>query len=160
MSGAVGLGWIVAVLAWTVAVLGEGVVLGFAASEVATLLGFAAVALWATGWAVERSRTGWRGTVAAVSIWGVVLAGLGGAYLHRGALLEAARSLGEDAGIGIPQATVGQGGEVSVTRRIDGTFSVPARVNDKEVRFLFDTGASAVVLGAETARQLGFTPET
>lgn len=160
MSGAVGLGWIVAVLAWTVAVLGEGMILGFATWEVAVFLGFAALALWTTGWAVERSRAGWRGTIAGLSIWTIVIASLGGAYLHRGALMEAARAIGEDTGIGIPQATIGQGGEVSVTRRVDGSFSIPARVNDRDVRFLFDTGASAVVLGAETARQLGFKLET
>jgi aspartyl protease family protein len=49
---------------------------------------------------------------------------------------------------------------VTVTRRIDGTFQVPARINDREVRFLFDTGASAVVLSAETAAAIGIPPES
>ena len=150
------LGAITAVVAWTVAVLGRGEILGLPAAELAATLGFAAVALMLTGWAVERSRGGWRGTVGAVSIWAVLLAGLGGAYLNRSSLYEAARAIGDDLGIGIPQASVGSGGEVTVTRRIDGTFAIPAKVNDRDVRFLFDTGATSVVLMAETAAALGF----
>jgi aspartyl protease family protein len=143
-----------------VAVVGKEPIAGVAPSEVATLLGFVALALMLTGWAAERSRGSWRGTFGAVTVWAVLVAGLGGAYLHRGELMDAARTLSEDMGLGLASATVGQGGEVTVTRRIDGTFQVPARINDREVRFLFDTGASAVVLSAETAAAIGIPPES
>lgn len=154
-----GVGSVVAVLAWTVLVVGRGEVAGFAPRDVAAFLACSAVALWLTGWAAERSRLGWRATVSAVAVWAVFLAAGAGAFLHRDALLQAARGLGEEVGLGLPQATVGQGGEVSVTRRFDGTFTLPVRLNDREVPFLFDTGASTVVLSQDTARLLGFEPD-
>ena len=153
--GAIGWGWIAAVLAWTVAVVGGEPIAGFTPAEIATGLALVATALIVTGWAVERSRAGWRSTAGAVAAWVLLLGGLGAGYLHRGELLDAARSISEDLGIGLPEATIGQGGEVSVTRRLDGTFVVPAMIGDKDVPFIFDTGASAVVLSAETAAQAG-----
>lgn len=56
-------------------------------------------------------------------------------------------------------AVVGPGGEVTITRRADGDFSVFAEVNGRtEQRFAFDTGASAVVLTLESAAALGIKP--
>ena len=56
-------------------------------------------------------------------------------------------------------ATVGPGGEVVITRRSDGDFSVFAEINGKaEQRFAFDTGASTVVLTLESAAALGIRP--
>lgn len=56
-------------------------------------------------------------------------------------------------------AVVGPGGEVAITRRSDGAFSVLAEVNGRTAQpFTFDTGASAVVLTAENAARLGITP--
>jgi aspartyl protease family protein len=54
---------------------------------------------------------------------------------------------------GEPQ--VGRGGEVIVNRRLGGEFVIPAKVNDLPVAFLFDTGASAVVLRAQDAAKVG-----
>ena len=51
-------------------------------------------------------------------------------------------------------------GEVVVARRADGSFTLAGHVNDKPARFIFDTGASAVVLTAESAAASGFQPET
>ncbi len=56
-------------------------------------------------------------------------------------------------------AVVGPGGEVTITRRSDGDFAVLAEVNGARTqRFAFDTGASAVVLTAESAAALGIRP--
>ncbi|HEV2541320.1 MAG TPA: TIGR02281 family clan AA aspartic protease [Methylobacterium sp.] len=56
-------------------------------------------------------------------------------------------------------AVLGPGGEVTITRRSDGDFSVLATVNGgAEERFVFDTGASSVVLTAATAERLGIRP--
>ncbi|MEE7455658.1 TIGR02281 family clan AA aspartic protease [Methylorubrum populi] len=56
-------------------------------------------------------------------------------------------------------AVVGPGGEVTITRRSDGDFAVLAEVNGgREQRFVFDTGASSVVLTAESAAALGIRP--
>ncbi len=158
--GAVGWGWIAAVLAWSVAVVATQPIAGLAPAEVAAALGLLALALMLTGWATERARGSWRGVVGGVAVWAVFVVGLGAAYLHRGDLLDAARAVREEIGLGMPEASVGQGGEVAVTRRFDGTFLIPAKVNDRDVPFLFDTGASSVVLSAETAQALGLRPET
>jgi aspartyl protease family protein len=157
--GAVGWGWIVAVVAWTVAVVAREPIAGIAPGEVAAALGLLSLALMITGWATERARGSWRAAAGAVAVWTVLVGGLGAAYLNRSDLLDAARAVGQDMGLGLPEATIGQGGEVAVTRRYDGTFVVPATINDRAVPFLFDTGASSVVLSADTAQLLGLRPE-
>ena len=55
-------------------------------------------------------------------------------------------------------AVPGAGGSVTITRRADGDFRVDAEVNGRVQPFLFDTGASSVVLTAENAAALGLTP--
>ena len=55
-------------------------------------------------------------------------------------------------------AVSGPGGSVTITRRADGDFRVEAEVNGRVQPFLFDTGASSVVLTAENAAALGITP--
>lgn len=153
--GAVGWGWIVAVVAWAVAVVANEPIGGIAPAEIAGGLGILSLVLMITGWAADRARGDWRATFGAVVVWAVLVGGLGAAYLNRSDLLDAARFATDGMGLGMPEATIGQGGEVSVTRRYDGTFVVPAKLNDKDVPFLFDTGASSVVLSAETAQALG-----
>ncbi|GJD43875.1 hypothetical protein AFCDBAGC_1736 [Methylobacterium cerastii] len=54
---------------------------------------------------------------------------------------------------------IGPGGTVTITRRSHGVFGVDARVNGQNQSFAFDTGASAVVLTAESADALGIRPE-
>jgi aspartyl protease family protein len=51
---------------------------------------------------------------------------------------------------------VSSSGEVVVARRADGSFTLAGRVNDRNARFIFDTGASTVVLTAESASASGF----
>jgi aspartyl protease family protein len=50
-------------------------------------------------------------------------------------------------------------GEVVVARRADGSFTVAGHINDKPARFIFDTGATAVVLTADSAAASGFNLE-
>jgi aspartyl protease family protein len=47
------------------------------------------------------------------------------------------------------------GGAVAFTRGAGGSFIVRGEVNGERASFIFDTGASSVVLTAETARRLG-----
>lgn len=147
------------VLAWTLAVLGPPQIGGMASGDVAVALVLAAAALGLTGWAAERSRAGWRAGFGAVLVWSILVAGLGGAWFRRAEILEAGRAATEEMNLGAPRAVIGQGGEVTLRRRPDGTFTVPARVNDADVRFLFDTGATSVVLSAETAAALGMASD-
>jgi aspartyl protease family protein len=159
-TGAIGLAWIAAGAAAMVAAFGGAEVAGLPRDEVAAALVFAAFALALTGWAVDRSRgAGWEPALTAIVLWIAATTFLSGAYLHRSALLDAARQWTEEAGLGSSAPAVSAGGEVTVTRRGDGTFPVPARINDQDVRFIFDTGASTVVLSAETAERLGYSLE-
>jgi len=88
-----------------------------------------------------------------LALWAMVLVALTGAYTYR---FEAADFLGRVASELLPsEPQVGEGGEVIVNRRLSGEFAVAARVNGARVTFLFDTGASVVVLTAADARRAG-----
>jgi aspartyl protease family protein len=52
------------------------------------------------------------------------------------------------------------GEAASVVKSEDGHYWAEASVNGEEVRFLVDTGASAVALTPEDALRLGFDPKT
>ena len=90
-------------------------------------------------------------------IWVALFALVVGAYAYR----EQAKGIGSTllGALRPGTATVGPGGEIVITRRSDGDFSVFAEVNGRtEQRFAFDTGASSVVLTAESAAALGIKP--
>ena len=50
--------------------------------------------------------------------------------------------------------------DASITKSADGHYWAEANVNGSAVRFLVDTGATAVSLSPEDARRLGFDPAT
>lgn len=50
--------------------------------------------------------------------------------------------------------------DASITKSPDGHYWAEANVNGSAVRFLVDTGATAVALNAEDARRLGFDPSS
>ncbi len=88
-----------------------------------------------------------------IAVWAIALVVLTGAYAYR---FEAADFLGRVASQLMPsEPQVGQGGEVIVNRRFNGEFAIAAKVNGARVIFLFDTGASVVVLTAADARRAG-----
>ena len=89
----------------------------------------------------------------AASVWAALLIALTGVYAYR---FEASEIVGRIAGELFPsEPEVGRGGEVIVNRRLSGEFAIAGRVNGARVTFLFDTGASAVVLTADDARRAG-----
>ena len=91
--------------------------------------------------------------VSSVAVWATLLAGLVGVYAYR---FEAADFFERVTSELLPaEPQVGQGGEVIVNRRLGGEFAVGARVNGARVTFIFDTGASMVVLTATDAQRAG-----
>ena len=91
--------------------------------------------------------------VTSVAIWAALLIALTSVYAYR---FEASDIVGRIAGELFPsEPEVGRGGEVIVNRRLSGEFAIAGRVNGARVTFLFDTGASAVVLTATDARRAG-----
>lgn len=139
-----------------VAILGPANVAGLPRQDAVAVLVFGAALTSLTRWAVQRARPSWRDAVGAILMWAVFVASLTGLYVRREAAIEGLRAMVEDLGIGDPVATVTGSGEVSVTRRSDGTFRVMGLVNGHAAGFMFDTGASMLVLTSETALKLGF----
>ena len=91
--------------------------------------------------------------VSAAAIWAALLIALTGVYAYR---FEASDIAGRIAGQFFPsEPQVGRGGEVIVNRRLSGEFAIAGRVNGARATFLFDTGASTVVLTAADARRAG-----
>jgi aspartyl protease family protein len=91
--------------------------------------------------------------VSAAAVWAALMIALTGAYAYR---FEASDIVGRIAGELFPsEPQVGRGGEVIVNRRLSGEFAITGRVYGARVTFLFDTGASAVVLTADDARRAG-----
>jgi aspartyl protease family protein len=85
--------------------------------------------------------------------WAALIVGLTGVYAYRYEFGDVANRVLAELSPG--DYTVGQGGEVIVPRRLGGQFIVAAKVNDVPTSFLFDTGASTVVLRAEEAKKMG-----
>ena len=91
--------------------------------------------------------------LAGVAVWALLIVGLTGVYAYRFELSDIADRVLAEFAPGEPQ--IGRGGEVIVNRRLGGEFVVPAKVNDQPVAFIFDTGASTVVLRAQDAEKVG-----
>ena len=136
----------------------QGEVAGLPADQFASLIALGALMLMFSSWIVQEFRGHWLRGFQAILFWAVLTVGLVGLYAYRGELQEVASRLIADIAPGEP--VVGGGGEVSIVRRMNGTFVVAGRVNDRDARFIFDTGASTVVLTAEGAQAIGFNPAT
>ena len=59
-----------------------------------------------------------------------------------------------------PPAAAATPGEASIIKSHDGHYWAEADVDGHEIRFLVDTGATAVALTADDARRLGIEPST
>lgn len=103
---------------------------------------------------ITRPRAADLGRVAgSLAIWAAAAILLTGVYAYR---YEAAEFFDRVALELMPaEPQVGEGGSVVVNRRIGGEFAVVARVNGARTSFIFDTGASVVVLTAADARRAG-----
>ena len=58
----------------------------------------------------------------------------------------------------VPRQSVVQNGAIEVPRSRDGHFYLTLRLNDVPVKFVVDTGATAVVLSEADARRVGLDP--
>ena len=92
-----------------------------------------------------------------VAAWVAIVVLITGAYAYR---YEAAEFFGRVATELMPsEPQVGEGGSVIVSRRMGGEFAVTGRVNGARATFIFDTGASVVVLTAQDAKRAGLSTE-
>lgn len=90
-------------------------------------------------------------------IWGALFLGLVVLYAYRGPLEDAGRRV---MSVLVPGMMYTDAGNVVVHRSFNGQFAVDGTVNGTSVRFLFDTGASMVVLAAQDAARAGIDPAT
>jgi aspartyl protease family protein len=85
--------------------------------------------------------------------WAALMIGLTGLYAYRFEFTDIAdRVIAE---LNPSDVQVGQGGEVIIGRRLGGEFVVAGKVNNVPASFLFDTGASTVVIRAQDAKKIG-----
>jgi aspartyl protease family protein len=126
--------------------------------EIGAFVGLATglvMAIWIGG-SVLRNYRGRIGEGAkALAGWMAILLVLVTGYAYR---FELAAIANRVAGVVVPGLVlVGGGGEVTVSRGASGHFSLPIVANGRELRMMFDTGASTIVLRAEDARALGLS---
>ncbi len=114
----------------------------------------AALVLWlllAGPWRLRRADLA--RAVGGAAMWAALMIALTGLYAYRFEFTDLAdRVLAE---LNPSEPVVGQGGEVIIGRRLDGEFVVSAKVNNASASFLFDTGASSVVIRAQDAHRMG-----
>jgi aspartyl protease family protein len=118
------------------------------------------VLLWLTLAGLARAGpAGAARVLAGVSLWAAVGFALVAVYAYRFEVSEIADRVMQE--LGPPTARIGPGGAVVIHRRYGGEFIVPAKVDGARVSFVFDTGATSVVLTAEDAAAAGlkFAPE-
>jgi aspartyl protease family protein len=130
---------------------------GLSPSEAAALLGLGGVSMIMAAAIVEGFGRHWTYGVQAIAVSGGLFAALLILYGFRGELNASLDRLIGDVAMG--RTVVLSGGEVVAARKTDGSFLIKGSVNGNEARFIFDTGASTVVLRAENAAALGFKPE-
>jgi aspartyl protease family protein len=147
-------------LAAVLLLAGSGVegVGGVATDDLARLVFFGTLAL-AIGSAVLRRRDGSLGDMVGAGLfWLIVLIVLAVGYGYRDDLSALG---GRTIGMLVPGQPMetGRRGEAAVARSRDGHFHVVADVDGARVRFMIDTGASAVVLTDDDARAAGLDPD-
>lgn len=92
----------------------------------------------------------------AAAIWIGIFVVLLAFYAYRVPLENAGREM---ASVLMPGMAISQGEQVVVRRSFGGQFVVRGSVDDEPVEFIFDTGASLVVLSAADAERAGFASE-
>lgn len=114
----------------------------------------AALALWLLlGGPARLRRSEVARAVGAAAMWAALMIMLTGVYAYRYEFADIADRVLAELNPGEP--VIGQGGEVIINRRLNGEFVIPAKINNEAASFLFDTGASAVVIRAQDARRMG-----
>lgn len=96
----------------------------------------------------------------AVALWGGLALVLVAGYSYRGELQAIGNRTLSALVPGMVVSEPGSGGAVSVMRGEYNHFVVSARVNQAEIEFLVDTGASIITLTDDDARQAGIAVDS
>ncbi|MDJ1159792.1 TIGR02281 family clan AA aspartic protease [Chelatococcus sp. SYSU_G07232] len=158
MRGAIALAIVLGAVALLLVFHGEETIGGFRPDQIASLAWVSAVGILVLGWVVRHFRGRWTQALEALAFWLALIVALVALYSYRFDLARLAnRLLGE---VAPGYVVVADGGEVSVARHAGGSFILSAEVNGRPAQFVFDTGASTVVLTSETAGVAGFDART
>ncbi|MEO1105426.1 MAG: TIGR02281 family clan AA aspartic protease, partial [Pseudomonadota bacterium] len=95
--------------------------------------------------------------VRSAAIWLAALMGLVALYAYRVPLESAGREM---VSVLVPGMTVSSGYQVMVRRSRNNQFVLGGAINGTPTDFVFDTGASLVVLSAADAARAGYHPST
>lgn len=157
MPGIRGAGGLLLLAALLLALFAEGPLGSFSPLEAAALAALGGASLLMAASIVDGFGRHWTYGIQAIAVSCGLLTALLVVYASRDELLTAFDRVIGDVSLG--RTVVTPAGEVVAARRTDGSFMVTGRVNGHDARFIFDTGASTVVLRAENAVALGFKPE-
>lgn len=100
-------------------------------------------------------REEWRRMLRDAAIWLAIILVLTAGYAYRHDLSDVWARM---RGVLVPGSETVSAGEVTISRSSDGQFHARGDITGKQVRFMFDTGASTVVLTDRDAAALGFRP--
>ncbi|NIX76937.1 retropepsin-like aspartic protease family protein [Microvirga terricola] len=157
MRGARRAGLLLLAGAFLIAVLVEEPIADFSPLETALAVSFCALTLILAAGIIENFSRHWTYGVQATAVSAGILLAVLVAYSARHefeAVID--RAIGD---VSLGRTVVTDKGEVVAARKLDGSFVLTAKVNGRDGRFIFDTGASTVVIRAENAAALGFKPE-
>ncbi|MGO4388824.1 TIGR02281 family clan AA aspartic protease [Microvirga sp. 2YAF29] len=157
MPGIRGAGGLLLIAALALGLFAERNIADLSPFEAAALLGLGGACLIMAASIVEGFGRHWTYGVQAIAVSGGILVALLVTHASRGelhAVLD--RAIGD---IALGRTVVTPEGEVVAARKTDGSFLVQGKVNGHDASFIFDTGASTVVLRAEHAKALGFKPD-
>src|SRR5215211_4266125 len=140
--GASGLGALVLAASLLIALYRAEPVLGLSPEDFSAIAILLGLGLVLSGWIVADFRHRWSVGFRTLAVWSSVYFGLVAAYAQRDQLLNVLdRAIGE---VAPGRTAVTPAGEVIAARRANGSFTLSGKVNNRETRFLFDTGASTV----------------
>lgn len=138
---------------------GEGEsIIGLEPSLFASLVSASAFGLLVLSGGASRFEGRWREAARDAALWMLILFGLLAAYAYRFEFQDVANRVLAEVAPG--HVVMARGGEVTIARSGSGSFVVAGRINGRDARMIFDTGASSVVLTDATARAAGIDPAT
>ena len=101
------------------------------------------------GWWVASNRPSIGKTLQMALVWGMIF--MGGMAIY---------GLWNDISSDHRAQITGDDGEITIPRSRDGHYYVKVKINDVDINFLVDTGASDLVLTREDAEKVGINVET
>jgi aspartyl protease family protein len=132
-------------------------ILGLEPSVFASIAGSGLLLLIWSGWFAQQLRHDLRNTLQGIAAWICIFLIAIALYAYRSEFQAytdpVVNRIRAELTPGMPVVT--QPGEATIARSLSGAFVIAGHINGQPSRMMFDTGATSVVLTAETAQALG-----